>query len=42
MGEIGLMDGDTVELSNLHRQILHTEKWVGRDKVDSAMENLTR
>lgn len=40
VGKIGLMDGDTVELSNLHRQILHTKKWVGLGKVDSAVENL--
>ena len=40
LGEIGLMDGDTVELSNLHRQLLHTEKWLGLGKVDSAMKNL--
>ena len=34
------MDGDTVELSNLHRQTLHSEKWLGLGKVDSAMEKL--
>lgn len=34
------MDGDTVELSNLHRQLLHTEKWLGLGKVDSAVESL--
>lgn len=34
------MDGDTVELSNLHRQLLHTEKWLGVGKVDSAVGNL--
>lgn len=41
VGKIGLIDGDTVELSNLHRQILHTEKWLGLGKVDSAVHNLT-
>lgn len=40
VGKIGLIDGDTVELSNLHRQLLHTEKWLGLGKVDSAVENL--
>lgn len=35
------MDGDTVELSNLHRQLLHTEKWLGLGKVDSALKNLS-
>lgn len=34
------MDGDTVELSNLHRQLLHTGKWLGLAKVDSAVKNL--
>lgn len=41
VGKIGLIDGDTVELSNLHRQVLHTEKWLGLRKVDSAVQNLT-
>ena len=36
------MDGDTVELSNLHRQSLHAEKWLGLGKVDSAIENLAK
>ncbi|CAD6580878.1 MAG: Urmylation protein [Alectoria sarmentosa] len=40
VGKIGLMDGDKVELSNLHRQLLHTEKWLGLEKVDSAVESL--
>ena len=34
------MDGDRVELSNLHRQILHTPEKVGRLKVESAKESL--
>ena len=34
------MDGDTIELSNLHRQLLHTERWLGTSKVDSAVDNL--
>lgn len=40
IGTLGLVDGDTVELSNLHRQILHTEGRVGMKKVDSAIEHL--
>ena len=40
IGRLGLMDGDTVELSNLHRQILHTTKRVGMLKVESAQEAL--
>jgi adenylyltransferase/sulfurtransferase len=40
VGTLGLMDGDTVELSNLHRQIAHSASRVGRSKVDSAYEYL--
>ncbi|GAB7344537.1 hypothetical protein MBLNU457_2363t1 [Dothideomycetes sp. NU457] len=36
VGTIGLVDGDTVEVSNLHRQILHTTSRVGTPKVESA------
>lgn len=36
IGRIGLVDCDDVELNNLHRQIIHTEKRVGQHKVDSA------
>lgn len=36
VGTLGLMDGDTVELSNLHRQIAHSSDRVGMRKVDSA------
>ncbi|KAF1809613.1 Molybdopterin-synthase sulfurtransferase [Eremomyces bilateralis CBS 781.70] len=36
VGTIGLVDGDIVEESNLHRQTLHTTEKVGMSKVDSA------
>jgi adenylyltransferase and sulfurtransferase len=36
VGTIGLIDGDVVEESNLHRQILHSTARVGMTKVDSA------
>lgn len=36
VGRIGLVDRDTVDLSNIHRQIIHTETNVGVHKVDSA------
>jgi adenylyltransferase and sulfurtransferase len=39
---LGLVDGDTVEQSNLHRQVLHREDSVGRAKVDSAARGLTQ
>lgn len=40
VGKIRVIDGDTVELSNLNRQILHSEKDIGRNKVDSARDSL--
>jgi adenylyltransferase/sulfurtransferase len=40
VGRIRIVDGDKVELSNLNRQVLHSDKDVGRDKVDSAKEKL--
>ncbi|KAJ0420945.1 hypothetical protein BJY00DRAFT_312613 [Aspergillus carlsbadensis] len=40
VGTLGLVDGDTVESSNLHRQVLHRSKNVGKFKVDSAIEYL--
>src|SRR5262245_56124155 len=42
VGVIGIVDDDSVELSNLHRQILHGTPDVGRPKVVSAAEALTR
>ncbi|KAI9833485.1 MAG: hypothetical protein M1819_003643 [Sarea resinae] len=40
VGRLGLVDGDTVEISNLHRQILHSTPRVGMRKVDSAITGL--
>ncbi|KAH8434025.1 HesA/MoeB/ThiF family protein [Aspergillus melleus] len=40
VGTIGLVDGDTVDTSNLHRQVLHRSENVGKLKVDSAIEYL--
>ncbi|GAA6062530.1 hypothetical protein JCM10212_001580 [Sporobolomyces blumeae] len=36
VGEITILDHDTVELSNLHRQVLHTEARAGMSKAESA------
>ncbi|NTU59381.1 MAG: HesA/MoeB/ThiF family protein [Chlorobiaceae bacterium] len=40
VGTIGIMDGDTVDLSNLQRQILHTTASLGMKKTDSARERI--
>ena len=40
VGTLGLVDGDGVELSNLHRQILHTTGNIGTKKVESASQQL--
>jgi sulfur-carrier protein adenylyltransferase/sulfurtransferase len=40
LGTIGLVDFDAVDLSNLHRQILHGSRAVGSSKTDSARDRL--
>lgn len=40
VGTLGLADMDEVDLSNLHRQILHDNASIGRPKIDSASERL--
>ncbi|MEW6776077.1 MAG: molybdopterin-synthase adenylyltransferase MoeB [Bdellovibrionota bacterium] len=40
VGTIGIIDNDVVDRSNLQRQILHGEEWIGKPKVDSAYERL--
>jgi len=40
IGKIGIVDFDTVDLSNLQRQILHTDADVGRSKAESAKETI--
>ncbi|PSS27657.1 hypothetical protein M430DRAFT_93215 [Amorphotheca resinae ATCC 22711] len=40
VGTIGIVDGDTVETSNLHRQILHSTSKVGMRKAESAISYL--
>src|SRR5512133_36743 len=40
IGTLGIVDQDTVDLSNLHRQLLHGTNDVGREKTDSARARL--
>ena len=42
IGKIGLIDADKVEISNLHRQVLHTEDRVGLPKTESAIQSLSK
>jgi adenylyltransferase/sulfurtransferase len=39
---LGLADGDRVELSNLHRQLLQTDADLGADKTETAATKLRR
>ena len=41
IGKIGIIDMDTVEISNLQRQILHSTDRVGQPKVISAVMTLS-
>ncbi len=41
VGTLGIVDMDVVDVSNLQRQILHTNDRVGMPKVDSARQTLT-
>ncbi|XP_050367645.1 adenylyltransferase and sulfurtransferase MOCS3 [Argentina anserina] len=36
VGRLGIIDHDVVELNNMHRQIIHTERFIGQPKVKSA------
>ncbi|MBU6152792.1 MAG: HesA/MoeB/ThiF family protein [Bdellovibrionales bacterium] len=42
VGRIGIVDGDRVEKTNLHRQVLFREDQEGSLKVDAAKRNLTQ
>jgi molybdopterin/thiamine biosynthesis adenylyltransferase len=41
VGTIGIIDFDTVEASNLHRQVLYSENDIGSFKVEVAMKKLS-
>lgn len=41
IGRIGIIDFDHVELSNLHRQIIHEEGDIGRLKIESAADRIS-
>lgn len=40
VGTIGIIDSDTLEISNLQRQILYTVNDIGKNKAEAAIERL--
>ena len=42
VGFIGIMDFDTIEIHNLHRQILYTENEIGKEKAIVAKEVVSK
>lgn len=42
VGRIGIVDGDSVDHSNLHRQVLYTTEDIGKPKVQAAKERLQK
>lgn len=40
VGRIGIIDPDHVDVTNLQRQILHGESFVGKSKIQSAIHRL--
>lgn len=42
VGFIGIMDFDTIEIHNLHRQILYTENEIGKEKAFVAKEVVSK
>ena len=40
VGTIGILDFDNVDLSNLQRQVIHTQDQIGKPKVDSAEKRI--
>ncbi len=42
VGKIGIIDSDKVDLSNLQRQLLHTNDDIDRPKIESAKEKLLK
>jgi molybdopterin/thiamine biosynthesis adenylyltransferase/rhodanese-related sulfurtransferase len=42
VGTIGIMDADDVNISNLHRQVIHITQNIGKNKAESAKEGMLR
>ena len=42
IGTLGIVDDDTVSLSNLQRQVIHDTQSIGQPKVESALSTIAR
>src|SRR3954465_3666403 len=42
VGTLGIVDDDVVDVSNLQRQVIHSEETLGTSKVDSAAEAIRK
>ena len=40
VGSIDLFDGDVIDITNINRQIIATDKTIGYDKVEAMRERL--
>ena len=40
VGNLGILDFDKVELNNLHRQVIHSEKYINQPKTESAKDRI--
>lgn len=40
IGQLGIVDFDVVDSSNLQRQVIHGTSWVGKPKIDSAKNRI--
>nr|WDA98801.1 molybdopterin biosynthesis protein [Sciadococcus taiwanensis] len=42
LGNIAIVDYDNVDLSNLQRQLIHSEKFLERSKIESAIDTISK
>lgn len=42
IGRIGIIEGDNVEIHNLHRQIAYSESSIGKSKADEIKTAINR
>ena len=42
VGNLGILDFDKVGLNNLHRQVIHSEKYINHQKTESAKDRINQ